>query len=417
MSGFQDGPGTGMDPQHVLACSFPHWYPIFKAKTFKTVIIPLPQDFIDYLKADGIILPLECQGGDVDNFSDDDDEYTVPEAMAEYRDVAPSSSSSASVAAAAPRPRSSSDASHASPSSSSSSPPPPPPSFPSLTASITAAFATLKTLSLFPKLNWSAPLDARWLNGNSLKCTSATDVYTLLKGSDRVQFDLEHMLPRSSVVVDLPPPPSSPSAPLPPPAAPFSFSLVLRKYYALSLASEYRLFVRDHIPLCISQRDTSTFYPFLQDSTYRSNVSSSLLSFYDRVVSRRLLLLPCGDGSTTTTGEPLSTFVVDLYLQGSDVRVFVVDFAPWPSEPPSPSARPSAAPPSTSALLYSWEELFARGPPEEGGGGPELRVVETRTGVQSGEAGEYRAPVDAPFLSQNGGLEFLKTQCRQNKPN
>lgn len=45
--------------------------------------------------------------------------------------------------------------------------------------------------AVFPKLSWSAPIDAIWIaTGNTLKCTSSDEVMLLLKSSDRVAHDL-----------------------------------------------------------------------------------------------------------------------------------------------------------------------------------------------------------------------------------
>lgn len=43
--------------KHINTCSFDKWYPIFSKYTIKSKIIPLTQDFIDYLQQDSIILP------------------------------------------------------------------------------------------------------------------------------------------------------------------------------------------------------------------------------------------------------------------------------------------------------------------------------------------------------------------------
>ncbi|KNE60641.1 hypothetical protein AMAG_18574 [Allomyces macrogynus ATCC 38327] len=37
--------------------SFDQWYPLFRRHTFRSVIVDLPADFVDYLSADGIALP------------------------------------------------------------------------------------------------------------------------------------------------------------------------------------------------------------------------------------------------------------------------------------------------------------------------------------------------------------------------
>lgn len=43
--------------QDIDNCSFSNWYPRFKSHTFKSKIIPLTDEFVDYLNAEGIYLP------------------------------------------------------------------------------------------------------------------------------------------------------------------------------------------------------------------------------------------------------------------------------------------------------------------------------------------------------------------------
>lgn len=66
-------------------------------------------------------------------------------------------------------------------------------SFPELETAITAAIATLGG-AVCPKLSWSVPRDAAWVNGGTLKCATAGDVMLLLKSSDFVQHDLGRLL-------------------------------------------------------------------------------------------------------------------------------------------------------------------------------------------------------------------------------
>jgi len=42
---------------HVLNCSFAQWYPIFKSVSFRSQVVKLPKDFVDYLVQDGVYLP------------------------------------------------------------------------------------------------------------------------------------------------------------------------------------------------------------------------------------------------------------------------------------------------------------------------------------------------------------------------
>ena len=41
----------------VLECSFERWYHRFESVTFRSQVLPLPQDFVDYLVQDGVYLP------------------------------------------------------------------------------------------------------------------------------------------------------------------------------------------------------------------------------------------------------------------------------------------------------------------------------------------------------------------------
>ncbi len=53
---------------HILHCSYSNWYPKYKSITPRSQVLkPLPQAFIDYLLADGIVLP----DGDLYDLHDD----------------------------------------------------------------------------------------------------------------------------------------------------------------------------------------------------------------------------------------------------------------------------------------------------------------------------------------------------------
>ena len=45
--------------QDISNCALPSWYNQFRTMTFRTKILPLTSEFIDYLNADGIFLPEE----------------------------------------------------------------------------------------------------------------------------------------------------------------------------------------------------------------------------------------------------------------------------------------------------------------------------------------------------------------------
>ena len=123
----------------LAACSIDRWYPVLRRNSVRTTLVPLGDEFLAYLQADGVFVA----GGDDDDdgWGDDDADGAAP-----------------------------------------------PPRFPELEAAIDAAVGEYG--AVFPKLNWSSPRDASWILGGSCKCTSARDVLLLLKSSDSVAHDL-----------------------------------------------------------------------------------------------------------------------------------------------------------------------------------------------------------------------------------
>jgi len=174
--------------------------------------------------------------------------------------------------------------------------------FPHLDAEIRAVLERYDG-AVFPKLNWSSPQvplfplrpccrshgtsaesctplcsqDAAWMiPGQSLKCQNPADVYLLLKSSDFISHDLDHAF---DGCVDFPPPapprPAAPtSAPAPelddealarltispsappadahapdPKARPYTFELVLKKWFDMPGSQQWRCFVRDNMLL------------------------------------------------------------------------------------------------------------------------------------------------------------------------
>jgi hypothetical protein len=65
------------------------------------------------------------------------------------------------------------------------------PHFPELDQQIERAIEALGGSTCI-KLNWSTPIDAAWISG-TIRCCTPGDIYLLLKSSDRIAFDLEHM--------------------------------------------------------------------------------------------------------------------------------------------------------------------------------------------------------------------------------
>lgn len=43
--------------EQVLNCSFDRWHPAFQAVSFRSQLVPLPKEFVEYLIEDGVYLP------------------------------------------------------------------------------------------------------------------------------------------------------------------------------------------------------------------------------------------------------------------------------------------------------------------------------------------------------------------------
>lgn len=203
---------------HILHCSYDYWHPLLRAVTPKARLIPLTDAFLDYLRADGIILtPDETITADDDSgvYTDSDSDDEDP--SAQWREI------------------------H---------------------TQIRDAIAELGG-KVIPKLNWSAPKDATFMSAtNDMECRTPNDIYLLLKSSDFVTHDLEQAFDGCV---------EGESGPVP-------YHLVLRKSFNLNPALEFRCFVRNRTLLAITQREMNHF-AFLFE--LRSNFLGRIRDFLD----------------------------------------------------------------------------------------------------------------------------------------
>ncbi|KAI9146502.1 D123-domain-containing protein [Paraphysoderma sedebokerense] len=315
----------------VLNCSFSAWYDKFKGHTIKSRIVkPLSNEFIQYLLADGVMLPLDPNGNQQQPYVteiDDSSETNVD--WDEDDDEAPS--------------------------------------FPDLEHQIEAAIRELGG-AVFPKMNWSSPKDASWITlGSTLKCQNSVDIFLLLKSSDFIVHDLEHAFDSTTEVESE----AQSSEGL-------EYELVLRKWYELSPSMEFRCFIRDHVLLAISQRDSSNYYSFLQE--IRDDIESAISEFFLRQVRGKF---------------SNANYVFDVYVNRSTLKVVIVDFNPFSVE--------------TDALLYSWPEILqmSTAPCR-----PLLRIVESQMEASQSTAPAFtanRLPMDVIDLSNGRDIaDFAK---------
>lgn len=326
--------------EEVLACSFDRWYDRFHGLTFRSRVIPLPEDFVQYLLADGIALPAAAVDGERQHDADGSDSEGWGDGGGD------------------------SDSDGAEPA----------PSFPELEREIVDAIQDLGG-AVLPKLNWSAPKDARWMLGCGLKCTSLFDVLTLLKGSDFVAHDLEHSLDYCARPAGAGP------------GRPERFVLVLRQWRDLDDSGEFRCFVGGGRLLAISQRQTAVRFPHLSEESFLDAVRSKIVAFFEESVSCRF---------------PLERYAFDVLVgKAPRLKVRVVDFSPWG--------------PSTDPVLFEWDYL-AQLRDAEAAAPAEVRVVRTDSEVKAKLENYHQLPLEVAQLGSQSpeDLEALFARAEAN---
>ncbi|KAJ3275633.1 hypothetical protein HDV01_007636 [Terramyces sp. JEL0728] len=214
-----------MSTREKLECDFSNWFPKFKHLTIKSRIVPLDNEFIDYLKSDSVYIPgLKHVKSEYDVESDSDEDAAEEEPEMQFQQ---------------------------------------------LEAAINRAIDELGG-SVFPKLNWSSPKDAAWIAfNNTLECKSPSDIYLLLKSSDFIVHDLEKAFEHC---------PDQPE---------IQYKLVLRQYLTSGIypSLEFRCFIKNNILVGISQRDVLNYYPHVVHN--KDNIRSAIMDFYESSVNSK----------------------------------------------------------------------------------------------------------------------------------
>ncbi|RVE56279.1 hypothetical protein OJAV_G00219770 [Oryzias javanicus] len=229
-----------MKKEQVVNCQFSAWYPIFKKHTIKSLILPLPQNVIDYLLDDGTLVVSGSDQNSQTRHSDNSDSE-------EQEDVQWSDDETTTTATVS--------------------------SFPEFTSKVLEAINSLGG-RVFPKLNWSAPRDANWIALNSsLQCCSLADIFLLFKSSDFITHDLTQPFLQCSDQ-DSPDPI-------------IKYELVLRKWSELIPGGEFRCFVKENELIAISQRDFTQYYPHILKQ--EEQVSQAILDFFSQNIQYHFL--------------------------------------------------------------------------------------------------------------------------------
>lgn len=198
--------------------------------------------------------------------------------------------------------------------------------------------------SVVPKLNWSAPKDARWmLINNSLQCRSTNDIYLLLKSSDHIVDDIDNAF--DGIKEDG--------------QEPFPYELVLKKFIDINPALEFRVFIKDSAIVGISSRDMN-HYPYLALEV--PTIRATIERFFEEHAKSFL--------------EP--NYILDLHIPKPYDMVTVVDVNPFSLK--------------AESYLFTWTEILSPLP----GDSFEFRIVpENNTGTFAAkEFSESQVPFD-----------------------
>jgi len=305
-------------------CSFSSWYPDFQKVTFKSVVLPIPDDVMDYLMPkddNGLFLPVECDQDDAGTSADFDDPEDSP-----IR-----------------------------------------PSFPEFCMAVRQGINDLGG-SVMPKLNWSSPRDAAWMGfARTLKCTTLTDIFTLLKSSEFICHDLsmpyQHCLDEETRRGHKVP-----------------YVLVLRRWSdTINRGHEFRCFVKDRELVGISQRDPTQYYDHI--GVDAESIVNDVRTFFAEFVQNRF---------------QSKSYVFDVLRVKKD-KVKLVDFNPFG--------------PVTDSQLFDWDQLTGDHPACNE---VDFRFVESEMGIQPDGLQRYGRPQDFNDLAEGNDpaklIDFLKLQ-------
>ncbi|KAF5397941.1 Cell division cycle protein [Paragonimus heterotremus] len=269
------------------------------------------------------------------------------------------------------------------------------PEFPEFEAALSCAIRKLGGV-VFPKLNWSAPKvcfpfrylihpqDASWmLCGNSLKCSSFSDIYLLLKASDFVAHDLTAPF---ALCADVPVEQLKEKQDFQP-------ILVLRRWSDYRPDGEFRCFVRERKLVAISQRMHDSYFQSVAQNV--EHIKQELYTFFNKRIRDRF---------------PLNDYTVDLYYELSNSpnrrsKIVLIDF--------------NVFGPPTEPLLFNWSELEDNNLIERVSD-PMIRVQTDRS-IRPNVFSQYSVPIDLIDIASGSDpsklMEFVQTCVKEQQKN
>ncbi len=334
-----------MSISHIKNCSFSSWYPKYKKFSPKATIIPnLPKSFINYLLSDSIILPSSPINNDEwSDWSEDDEDNCKKIKRIDVEGSEDSEDEDDEISNKIIDPTN---------------------DFKELHEEIKRVLDIYGSVA--PKLNWSAPTDAAWIStSKTTKCTSAADIYLLLKSSSYIVHDLTEAFNGTTSDDEN----NEPNMP---------FELVLRKWFDLNPSLEFRCFVKDRKIIGITQRDLN-LYEYLNE--LKSTFQQEIFKFFN-------------DNLKETFKD--SSFIFDIYIPRPFTKIFLIDINPFMKK--------------TDGLLFSWDELLNPNLKYE------FRLVDevNKSRFASTEHSENKVPKDVVDASLTGeGIAELAEKWQQ----
>ncbi|KAG7199970.1 hypothetical protein KM043_014398 [Ampulex compressa] len=209
-------------------CSFTSWYPQFCKYALKAVMIPIPENIVQYLENDAFLLPLEVS-------------KSLPE-DAKWADGLPVADEETDECQ---------------------------PTFPEFSQKIQDVIDEYG--AVFVKSNWSSPSDAVWVAPTkTLICKTLEEIYLLLKSSDKIATDLQTVKSLANN------------------GNPLHCCLVLKQWYDINPCTEFRCFVVEKELVGISQRDISQYHSYNESEKY--NIQTDIKSLFNERIKDKFEL-------------------------------------------------------------------------------------------------------------------------------
>lgn len=311
--------------------SFHHWYPILENDCIKAKFVDLSQNFVEYLLADGIFLADSNKAflnfNNVEPVDSSEEDWSAEERVDAQKSV----------------------------------------SFPELYEEINQIIGSSFNGKCFPKLNGFCPSDASWMNwSGSLECSNADQVVLLLKSSDIISNYLSSLLESfklEEIYASFPQP----------------FTLVLKKYYSISVGSEFRCIVKEGILIGISQRYPNKMYPFLNEN--EAKYISQISSFFTTKIAPKFVE---------------KNFIFDLYIDKN--RPWILDVSPLNE--------------TSNLCLFSWDDITNIDQSDITSQGPLYRVVNEESTIVFSNKSMNGLPFELKNNDANNNIasiiEFMK---------